>query len=169
MSAWRKKGGKYAPWSWWCRLWWPWQGWHKCAFSYISECGPSQHYASTAMCVPVVQCNKTTQRHLQTIGCGDDCGIDLPEGLLILCRSGIFVIDTSVVNCQICPRHRDDLGVYWKRQKRTCQAPTHPANSSAKCARGIQASRCKEFWLKSRTFLAVGAGKNLINRKSLCT
>ena len=84
-------------------------------------------------------------------------------------RSGIFVIDTSVVNCQIFPRHRDDLGVYWKRQKRTCQASPHPANSSAKCARGIQASRCKEFWLKSRTFLPVGAGKNLINRKSLCT
>jgi hypothetical protein len=63
------------------------------------------------MCVPVVQCNKTTQRHLQTIGCGDDCGINLPEGLLILYRSGIFVIDTSVVNWQICPRHRDDLGV----------------------------------------------------------
>ena len=92
-----------------------------------------------------------------------------PEGLLILCRSGIFVIDSSVANCQICPRHRDDLGVYWKRKKRICQAPIHPANSSAKCARGIQASRCKEFWLKSRTFLAVGAGKNLINRKSLCT
>ena len=54
-------------------------------------------------------------------------------------------------------------------QKRTCQAPTHLANSSSKCARGIQASRCKEFWLKSRTFLPVGAGKNLINRKSLCT
>jgi hypothetical protein len=71
-----------------------------------------------------------------------------------------------VANCQICPRHRDDLGVYWKRKKRICQAPIHPANSSAKCARGIQASRCKEFWLKSRTFLAVGAGKN---RKSLCT
>ena len=47
------------------------QGWHKCAFSYISECGPSQHYSSTAMCVPVVQCNKTTQRHLQTILVGE--------------------------------------------------------------------------------------------------
>jgi hypothetical protein len=43
------------------------QGWHKCAFSYISECGPSKHYASTDMCVPVVQCNKTTQRHLQNL------------------------------------------------------------------------------------------------------
>ena len=55
--------------------------------------------------------------NLQTLGCGDDCGIDLPEGLLILYRSGIFVMDTSVVNCQICPRHRDDLGICWKRQK----------------------------------------------------
>jgi ABC-type multidrug transport system permease subunit len=43
------------------------------------------------------------------------CGIDLPEDLLILYRSGIF----AIVNFQTCPRHRDDLEVYWKRQKRT--------------------------------------------------
>jgi hypothetical protein len=33
------------------------------------------------------------------------CGIDLPEDLLILYRSGIF----AIVNFQTCPRHRDDL------------------------------------------------------------
>ena len=41
------------------------QGWLKCAFQYKSECVPLQHYASTALCVPVVQYNKPTQRHLQ--------------------------------------------------------------------------------------------------------
>jgi hypothetical protein len=91
-----------------------------------------------------------------------------PEDLLILYRSGIFAIDSSVVNFQTCPRHRDDLEVYWKRQKRTYRSP-HPAKTSsksyAKCSRlrGIQASTCKDFWLISITFLTVAAGKNLIN------
>ena len=97
------------------------------------------------------------------------CGIDLPEDLLILYRSGIFAIDTSIVNFQTCPRHRDDLEVYWKRQKRTYRSP-YPAKTSksyAKCSRlrvrGIQASTCKDFWLISIAFLTVAAGKNLIN------
>jgi hypothetical protein len=34
-----------------------------------------------------------------------------PEDLLILYRSGIFAINTSIVNFQTCPRHRDDLEV----------------------------------------------------------
>ena len=54
------------------------------------------------------------------------CGIDLPEDLLILYRSGIF----AIVNFQTCPRHRDDLEVYWKRQKRTYRSP-HPAKTSS--------------------------------------
>jgi hypothetical protein len=98
-----------------------------------------------------------------------------PEGLLILHRSGIFAIDTSIVNFQTCPRHRDDLGVYWKRQKRTYRSPFHPAKTSksyAKCSRlrlrGLQASTCKDFWLISITFLTVAAGKNLINCYSIC-
>ena len=41
------------------------QGWLKCAFYYKSQCVPSQHYAFTAICVPVVQCNKPIQRHLR--------------------------------------------------------------------------------------------------------
>ena len=91
-----------------------------------------------------------------------------PEDLLILYRSGIFTINTSIVNFQTCPKHRDDLEVYWKRQKRTYRSP-HPAKTSsksyAKCSRlrGIQASTCKKFWVISITFLTVAAGKNLIN------
>ena len=85
------------------------------------------------------------------------------EGLLILYRSGIFAIYTSIVNCQTCPRHRDDLGVYW----RTYRSPSRPAKTSksyAKCSRlrDMQASTCTDFWLISITFLTVAAGKNLI-------
>jgi hypothetical protein len=54
-----------------------------------------------------------------------------------------------------------------KRQKRTYQSPSRPARSYAKCSRGIHASTCKDFWLKSITFLPVAAGKNLINCYSI--
>jgi hypothetical protein len=90
-----------------------------------------------------------------------------PEGLLILYKSGIFTIDTSMVNFQTWPRHRDDLGVYWKRQKRTYHSPSRPARSYAKCSRGIHASTCEDVWLKSITYLLVAAGKNLINCYSI--
>ena len=96
----------------------------------------------------------------------DDCEhvvLTSPEGLLILYTSGIFAIDTSRVNFQTWPRHR----VYWKQQKRPYQSPSHPATSYAKCSRGIHASTCKDFWLKSITFFPVAAGKNLINCYSI--
>jgi hypothetical protein len=36
-----------------------------------------------------------------------------------------------------------------------------------KTTRGIHASTCKDFWLKSKAFLPVAAGKNLINCYSI--
>ena len=81
--------------------------------------------------------------------CDDDSGhvvLTSPECLLILYRSGISAIDTSIVHFQTCPRHRDDLGVYWKRPKRTYRSPSHPATSYAKCSRGTKASTCKHFF-----------------------
>jgi hypothetical protein len=65
-----------------------------------------------------------------------------PEGLLIPYKSGIFAIDTSIVNFQTCPRHRDALGVYWKRQKRTYRSP-HSAKTSKSCA------KCSRLQLQS--------------------
>jgi hypothetical protein len=50
------------------------------------------------------------------LGCGQLVEMPVvltsPEGIRILCRSGIFAIDTYIVNFQTCPRHRDELGVY---------------------------------------------------------
>jgi hypothetical protein len=83
------------------------------------------HYEGYFRCVSVVQCNKPTQRHLRpTCRCPTCdvwwwlclwCGhvvLTSPEDLLILYKSGIFAIDTSIVNFQTWPRHRDDL---WKK------------------------------------------------------
>jgi hypothetical protein len=86
-----------------------------------------------------------------------------PEGLLILYRSGLFAIDTSIVNCQKCQRHRDDLEVYWKRQKRTYRSPWFILLRFMRNFQETYRHQHYSFWLKSRPFLPVGAGKNLIN------
>jgi hypothetical protein len=90
-----------------------------------------------------------------------------PEGLLILYRSGLFAIDTSIVNCQKCPRHRDDLEVYWKRQKRTYRSPWFILLRFMRNFQDTYRHQHYSFWLKSRPFLPVGAGKNLINCLSI--
>jgi hypothetical protein len=56
------------------------------------------------------------------------CGIDLPRKSSYSIFAIVW-IDTSIVNFQTCPRHRDDLVVYWKRQKRTYRSP-HPTKTT---------------------------------------
>ena len=71
------------------------QGWQTCVFLITTLCFYSY-----------VLSNVTSQRKdiYGTTCCGDDCGIYLPECLLILYRSRIFAIETSIVNFQTCPR-----------------------------------------------------------------
>ncbi|XP_071150193.1 uncharacterized protein [Mytilus edulis] len=124
----------------------------KCTFAYKSECGQSLHYASNVPCIPITKCDKPTSTHLR-----NSTDYELPEGLLILYRSGIFSIDCSSCDIYICPKHRDDFGIYWRRQTRKCQSPTHPDQSVAKPNRGIPASVCKELWMTKRISLPVGS------------
>ncbi|XP_076107223.1 uncharacterized protein LOC143075622 isoform X2 [Mytilus galloprovincialis] len=128
----------------------------KCTFAYKSECGQSLHYASNVLCIPITKCDKPTSTHLRSLGC-NSTDYELPEGLLILYRSGIFSIDCSSCDIYICPKHRDDFGIYWRRQTRKCQSPTHPDQSVAKPNRGIPASVCKELWMTKRISLPVGS------------
>ncbi|CAG2186996.1 unnamed protein product [Mytilus edulis] len=121
-----------------------------------AECGQSLHYASNVLCIPITKCDKPTSTHLRSLGC-NSTDYELPEGLLILYRSGIFSINCSSCDIYICPKHRDDFGIYWRRQTRKCQSPTHPDQSVAKPSRGIPASVCKELWMTKRISLPVGS------------
>lgn len=57
-----------------------------------------------------------TLKDIYGLGCGQLVEMTVvltsPEGILILYISGIFAINTYMVNFQTCPRHRGELGVY---------------------------------------------------------
>ena len=94
----------------------------------------------TLSLVPIKTCKKSTENHLSQLQSCSEPNFDLPEGLLILYRSGILTVDSYALNLLICPKHRDELGTHWIRRQRTCQSPFH--KGKAKADRGIQATSC---------------------------
>ena len=85
----------------------------------------------------------------------------IPESLLILYRSGILELSPSTLKLTICQKHRDHYGIYWKRNRRTCCYPDHPASSKARPDRGATLVQCKGLWMNARQCIPVGAGKHL--------
>ncbi|XP_061196604.1 uncharacterized protein LOC133204877 [Saccostrea echinata] len=76
-----------------------------------------------------------------------------PEYILILCRSGYFTVDKTVLSMRMCIKHREELGARWKRPKRTCAYPGHQGNMKAD--RGASPTISKELWLNTRQILPV--------------
>lgn len=125
----------------------------KCSFGFLSPCSTSAEENSLFQ---IRACLKSTRNHLRNLNCEFDR--DIPEGLLILYRSGLYSVDSSVLKYFICEKHRDELGTHWRRSQRTCQAPSHPNHSAAKVERGFQAAVCKQLWMSQRRIIPVGAG-----------
>ncbi|VDI18965.1 Hypothetical predicted protein [Mytilus galloprovincialis] len=138
----------------------------QCSFKNNSPCGSSQYYASSEEVIHILKCEKPVSQHLRGLSCDTD--LQIPEGLLILYRYGNYSLDSSTLEKYICPKHRDNLGIYWRRQQRRCQSTFHPTNSHAKVERGIQVQVAKEIWMESGVYIPVGAGIcNACRRKHL--
>ena len=105
--------------------------------------------------VPLFQCEKNTAWYLQGLNCFTHHNV--PECLLICFRSGLFDISSSTINFKICQKHRDVLGIYWKRTSAKCRFSEHPTASKQGCI--IQS--CKQSWISTREVLSIGKGKCL--------
>lgn len=104
----------------------------------------------------IKDCVKPTFSHLRYLNA--NCkGIDLPESHLILSRAGINSVTISQFEKQICKKHRDTLGLYWKRSKRSCVHPFH-GSSKTKPDRGITAVMSRELWLRLQLSVPIGEG-----------
>ena len=82
----------------------------KCSFGFISPCSTSSEENSLFQ---IRACLKSTRNHLGNLNCEFDR--DIPEGLLILLRSGLYSVDSSVLKYLICEKHRVELGTHWRR------------------------------------------------------
>lgn len=106
--------------------------------------------------------------HLRLIHCSEPvpwlCGkfLDVPEAIVLLYRSGIFSIDSSTLKLRICQKHRDNIGLKWRRNKARCCHPNHNKQSKSKPFRGATPTFCKEYWLKTRRTIPVGSGNRFV-------
>uniref|UniRef100_A0A8W8NYV2 C2H2-type domain-containing protein n=1 Tax=Magallana gigas TaxID=29159 RepID=A0A8W8NYV2_MAGGI len=82
----------------------------------------------------------------------------IPEGLLLLFRSGIFVVSKDVLQLNVCRSHRNSLCTHWYKDSRCCMHPLHPPNHREKPDRGLTCTMAKEIWLHERVVVPVGAG-----------
>ena len=85
----------------------------------------------------------------------------IPEGLILLFRSGLFYLTKEVLNLKICTNHRNSLGTHWYKSSRRCCHPLHPPELKQKPDRGITCSMAKELFLHERIVVQVGSGELL--------
>lgn len=122
-----------------------------CCFGTATDCDNNPIYC-------LKDCVKTTYNHLRYLNANSK-GIDLPESYLILCRAGVNVITAAHLGLErkICQFHRDFLGLYWKRSKRSCAHPFH-GHSKSKPDRGITPVMSRELWLRLQLSVPIGEG-----------
>jgi hypothetical protein len=114
----------------------------------------------------LTNCSKLTINHLRYQK-PNSKELEIAEKYLILNRAGINIITSQYLNRHICEQHRDELGIYWTREKRTCPHPLH-GDSKAKPDRGIDAVMSREIWLRLQ-LVAICEGNFQNHTSYICT
>ena len=131
------------------------------------SCGPVEKDSCGISKVPLTECIKDVSTHLRcfkipgTVDCERD---------LILARAGIYEVPPDISRFTICKRHRDCLGLGWRRNSKYCQVPqsvaTHKSNRMAD--RGIGPSQSKKIFELTSQIMPLGAGKHSCYHCSWC-
>ena len=103
---------------------------NSCSLSGLGQfsCGESRGVTGN---VSILECNRDIQTHLRSCHLSR---LNITEYELILARAGQFNLNRDqMVNMTVCPRHRDNLGRYF-RPLRSCQYPVHHAGPVSRCS-----------------------------------
>ncbi|XP_061167960.1 uncharacterized protein LOC133176917 [Saccostrea echinata] len=103
------------------------------------------------------ECKKDTTSHARYLKCSTE-DIHIPESVLILNRAGVMGLGLSNLYKHVCLKHRNILGLHWKRNKRTYCHPLHDKSKSSTIARGVTVVQSREIWLKLNVVLPIGSG-----------
>lgn len=125
-----------------------------CSFVTFSKstCDRSLRYPGVTEFFPLTSCKKDIRSHLRMVKVSQTN--ILTEKDLILARSAHFDEDGDTMT--ICPRHRAELGMFWRPRKQ-CVHPLH-GDRKGKPERGANLQMSKEIMAKWSAFIPVGAG-----------
>ena len=115
--------------------------------------------------VPLLSCVKDIESHQSLWSFTRVTG----EQELILLRVGIFTMQQDASNLSICPFHRSELGIGWRRSSNACRVPNETAYhshgkrniKSVKGDRGVGREISKVIF--ERTGILVPVGSGMIN------
>ena len=137
-----------------------------CSFHEISggECGhSSKDRARSVAHVPLLTCERNIQPHKAAFKfSGVDSEVDL-----ILTRVSLFSRPKNVSQLSICPRHRELLGLTWKRPSGKCCIPAIMSGHSAlsknrpKAQTGLSKEGSFTVLRETGVFIPVGSGKTV--------
>ncbi|CAG2204934.1 unnamed protein product [Mytilus edulis] len=121
-----------------------------------TQCGTSSHYQNELSLVKLFDCNRDISGHLHSLrlptGQNQTKCDTQTEGQLISRRAGVFDYNR---NLSICPKHRYDLGIYW-RPRTTCQFPGHIGKG--KPVRTVTSPMSYGIWCTQTQLVHAGSG-----------
>ena len=118
--------------------------------------------------VPLLSCVRDIESHKSLWSFTGVTG----EQELILLRAAIFTTQQDVSNLTICPFHRSELGIGWRRSCNTCRVPneiTHHSHGkgntkSVKGDRGVGREISKLIFERTGILVPVGSGMTNVHK-----
>ena len=137
-----------------------------CSFQEIvgGQCGfSSKDKAKSVQLVPLLNCTCNIDKHKSTLAFTDVQN----EVDLILARARLFSRPQNIDQLKICPRHRETLGLGWKRSSTRCAIPallsshSERARERPQAERGLTKLASQTVLNETGLFIPVGSGEFL--------
>ena len=135
-----------------------------CSFREIlgSQCGfHPKDRSQTVDVIPLLYCTRPIDGHKSALAfTGVENEVDL-----ILSRASVFSPPRNIEQLNICPRHRESLGLSWRRPSARCSVPavlsSHSVNAKErpKAERGLSKLASQFIMKETGIFIPVGSGK----------
>ena len=126
-----------------------------CSFQEIvgGHCGfQTKDRSKSVEVLPLLQCKRNIGAHKSALALtGVENEVDL-----ILSRASMFAPPRNVEKLNICPRHRESLGLGWRRPSSKCSIPNVLSSHSAKPRERPKAERGITKWMSEHILREIG-------------
>ena len=136
----------------------------KCSFQEIvgGQCGfISKDKEKSVKLIPLLNCTRNVDKHKSALALTDVQN----EVELILARARLFSRPQNIDQLKICPRHRETLGLGWKRSSTCCNIPAlltshiEKAEDWLRVERGLTKLASQMVFIETGLFIPIGSGE----------